>query len=119
MRVKVQHHEVRTGFPFKRVFHEVHLTADFSHEEKQIVSQRGLGDHVLLERWPADAKVDDERDWYALRVRHLFERRPDRHRCANPSDAKRYEAELLAVLQQMKLWLEDNAEAAGTTVIEI
>lgn len=118
MRVKITHEEVRTGFPFRRVYHEVHLVADFTHEEKQIVRQRYLEDQVLMERWPADAKPDDYRDWYALRVRHLFERRPDRFRAANPAEAKQYAAALVGVLREMKAWLEANAEPAGTTLIE-
>lgn len=82
MRVKIEHIEIQTGWLFRRTFHEVHLTTDFTHEEKQIVRQRYLGDHVLLERWPAGASDDDDHDRYALRVDHLFERRPDKHRCA-------------------------------------
>lgn len=119
MRIKIEHVETRTGFPFKRVAHEVHLTADFSHEEKQIIRQRGLGDQLLLERWPADARESDDPAWYGLKVRHLLERRPDRFRCAHPSEAKAYEARLLEVLQGLKLWLEENAEPAGITVVEI
>ncbi len=119
MRIKIQHVETRTGFPFKTTHHEVHLTADFTHEEKQIIRQRFLEDHVLMARVPADARREDEPDWYALRVRHLFERRPDRFRCATPSDAKLYAAELTAVMRSMKLWLEENAETGPTEIIEI
>jgi hypothetical protein len=42
----------------------------------------------------------------------------DRFLCATPSKSKIYEEELLAVMQQMKLWLTDNAETGTTTVIE-
>ena len=119
MRVRIEHVEVRRGFLFKRAFHEVHLTADFSHEEKQIVRQRYLEDHVVLERVPADARPDDDPEWYALRVKHLFERKPDKHRCATPSDAKRYAAELPDVMRSMKAWLDENAEPGSTQVIEI
>ncbi len=119
MRIVIDHAEIQEGSVFKTTFHEVQLTVDFSHEEKQIISQRGLGEQVLLERVPASARPDDDPNWYALKVRHLLERKPDRHRCANPSDAKHYEAQLIAVLQQMKAWLEVNADPAGRTVIEL
>ena len=119
MRVKIEHVETRTGFPFKTTHHEVHLTADFTHEEKQIIRQRFLDDHIVMERTPADAREDDDPDWFALRVKHLFERRPDKHRCRTPSDAKLYAAELTEVMRSMKLWLEENAEPGPTEVIEI
>lgn len=119
MRAKIEHVEVRTGFPFKKTFHEVHLTADFSHEEKQIINQRYLGDHIVLERVPADAREDDDPDWFALRVKHLFERRPDKHRCLTPSDAKLYAAELADVMRSMKAWLDENADPGPTEAIEI
>lgn len=119
MRVKIEHVEVRRGFIFKTTMHEVCLTADFSHEERQIVRQRFLDDHVLMERWPSDARKDDEPEWYALKVKHLFDRKPDRFRCRTPADAKSYQAELTNVMHAMKAWLDENAEAGETTVVEI
>ena len=44
--------------------------------------------------------------------------RSDRFLCATPSKAKIYEEDLLAMLQQMKLWLSDNAETGTRTVVE-
>jgi hypothetical protein len=44
--------------------------------------------------------------------------RTDRFLCANPSQAKIYEENLLSILGQMKLWLEDNAETGSRTVVE-
>ena len=37
---------------------------------------------------------------------------------ATPSKSKMYEGALLDVLGQMKLWLDDNAEGAGRTIVE-
>ena len=119
MRIVIDHAEIREGLVFRTVFHEVQLTVDFSHEEKQIIRQRGLGEQVLLERVPAGARADDAPDWYHLKVRHLLERKPDRHRLANPAEAKLYEAQLLGVLEQFKAWLEANADPAGRRVIEL
>ena len=119
MRVKIESIEDKGGFIFKRPFVDVLLTVDFTHEEKQIVSQRELAEQVLLERVPASAKPEDDPDWYALKVKHLFERKPDKHRCAHPADAKLYQAELEAALQTLKLWLDDNAELGDGVVYEL
>lgn len=119
MRVKISSEEVRAGFPFKRAFFDVLVAVDFTHEEKQIINQRALRDYILIERWPADAKADDEADWYALRVKHLFDRKPDRHRCATPSDAKRYQSDVTASMQSFKLWINDNAELGDADVFEL
>lgn len=119
MRVKIEHSEVREGLIFTKIFHEVHLTVDFTHEEKQIIRQRGLAEQVLLERVPPDARETDDPNWYALKVGHLLTRRPDRFRLANPADAKLYAEKLTEVLHGMKLWLDENAAPAGTTAFEI
>lgn len=119
MRVKIESEEKRDGFIFKRPFVDVLLTVDFSHEETQIIRQRQLLDEILLERVPANAKVDDDPNWYALRVKHLLERKPDRHRCATPGDAKAYRAQLEAMLHGLKAALNENAEIDGDVVFEL
>lgn len=119
MRVKIEHVEVRSGFILKTTVHEVHLTVDFTHEEKQIVRQRFLMNHVLMERLPFDSKEDDDPDWYALQVKHLFDRKPDRFRFQTPSDAKAYQIKLTELMHTMKAWLDQNAETGGATVFEI
>ncbi|NSY37531.1 hypothetical protein [Leisingera sp. ANG59] len=118
MRVSISHHTVRKGLLFKKTFYEVHLSLAFTHEEKQIIRQRGLLTTKLLDRRPATAKVDDRDEKFELRVEHLMDGRTDRFQCATPSQAKIYEERLLAVCHQMKLWLDDNAETAGRTVVE-
>ncbi|WP_254693205.1 hypothetical protein [Sulfitobacter sp. SK011] len=45
--------------------------------------------------------------------------RIDRFLCATPSKSKIYEENLLAVMAQMKTWLDDNAETGTRTVVEI
>lgn len=118
MRVSIEHHTIRRGFLFKTTYYEVHLAVAFSHEEKQIIRQRNLLKTKLLDRRPADARVDDRDEKFELRVGDLLDGRVDRFRCATPSKAKIYEEELLAVMHQMKLWLGDNAETGGRTVVE-
>ncbi|MGC9417816.1 MAG: hypothetical protein ACP5EN_02480 [Rhodovulum sp.] len=118
MRVSISHHTVRRGFLFKKTFYEVHLSVAFTHEEKQIVRQRGLGKTKLLDRRPATARVDDRDIKFELRVGDILHGQTDRFLCATPSQAKIYEDTLLATLQQMKLWLADNAETAGRTTVE-
>lgn len=118
MRVSISHHTIRKGFPFKKTYHEVHFTVAFTHEEKQIITQRGLLNTKLLDRRPANAKVDDRDEKFELRVKDLMDGRMDCFLCATPSKSKIYEDELLAVMQQMKLWLSDNAETGASIVVE-
>jgi hypothetical protein len=118
MRVSISHHTVRQGFIFKKTYNDVHLMVAFTHEEKQIIKQRGLLKTKLVDRRPADAKNDARDEKFELRVEHLMDGKLDRFLCATPSKSKIYEEELLAVMQQMKLWLKDNAETGTTTVIE-
>lgn len=118
MRVAIDHHTVQKGLLFKTSYEEVHLTVAFTHEEKQIIRQRRLLKFKLLDRRPATAKVDDRDEKFELRVEHLMDGRTDRFLCANPSQAKIYEENLLSILGQMKLWLEDNAETGSRTVVE-
>ena len=118
MRVSIDHHTVRKGFLFKKTFHEVHLTVAFTHEEKQIIKQRNLLRAKLMERRPANARVDASDESFELRVEHLMEGKTDRFLCATPSQSKIYEERLLEALGQMKLWLDDNADTATKTVVE-
>lgn len=90
----------------------------FTHEEKQIIKQRGLLKTKLVDRRPSDAKNDARDEKFELRVEHLMDGKVDRFLCATPSKSKIYEEELLAVMQQMKVWLTDNAETGTRTVVE-
>ncbi|PHP65443.1 hypothetical protein CSC94_18970 [Zhengella mangrovi] len=119
MRVAIRHEEVRDGLLFKTTWHDVCVRVDFTHEERQIIVQRNLGDHVLLDRSPAGTAPDDDPEWYILRVRHLLERKPDRHRTANPFEAKLYESRLMDALRLMKSWLAVNADPGDDKVIEL
>lgn len=118
MRVSITHHTVRKGLILKTTYHEVHLKVAFSHEEKQIIRQRGLLKTKLMDRRPADAKVDARNEKFELRVEDLMDEKLDRFLCANPSQSKIYEDNLLDALAQMKLWLDDNADTADPTTVE-
>lgn len=118
MRVSISHDTVRKGLIFKKTYHEVHLLVAFTHEEKQIIRQRGLLKTKLVERRPADAKNDARDEKFELRVEHLMDGQVDRFLCATPSKSKIYEEDLLAVMAQMKVWLNDNTETGTRTVIE-
>ena len=72
-----------------------------------------------MDRRPANARVDDRDSKFELRVEHLMDGRTDQFLCATPSKAKIYEEDLLSVLEQMKLWLDDNAETGTRTVVEL
>jgi len=118
MRVSLSHHTIRKGLIFKKAYHEVHLSVAFTHEEKQIIQTRGLVKTKLVDRRPATARVDDRDEKFELRVSHLLNGQVDRFLCETPSKAKIYEENILAVLEQMKLWLDDNAETGKGTVVE-
>ena len=118
MRVSISHHTVQKGLILKTTFYEVQLSVAFTHEEKQIIKQRGLLKTKLLDRRPADAKNDARDEKFELRVEHLMNEQRDRFLCATPSKAKIYEEALLDVFGQMKLWLDDNAETGSRTVVE-
>lgn len=118
MRVSIAHHTIRKGFLFKKTYHEVHLSVAFTHEEKQIIRQRSLLKTKLIDRRPADAKNDVRNEKFELRVEHLLDGQVDRFLCATPSKSKIYEEERLAVMAQMKAWLDDNAETGTRTVID-
>lgn len=119
MRVSIDHYTIRKGLLFKKAYYEVHLTVAFTHEEKQIIRGRGLLQTKLVDRRPANARVDDRDSKFELRVEHLMDGRTDQFLCATPSKAKIYEEDLLSVLEQMKLWLDDNAETGTRTVVEL
>ncbi len=118
MRVVIDHHEVRYGFIFKKTLHEVWLSVGFSHEEKQIIRQRNLTKTKLLDRRPANAKVDDRDELFELRMDHIFNGQTDRFLCATPSKAKIYEEDLILAMAQVKRWIDDNAESGQRTVVE-
>ena len=118
MRVSVSHNTIRKGFILKTTYYEVELHVAFTHEEKQIIRQRKLEKTKLMDRRPANAKNDARDEKFELRVEHLMGEYPDRFLCATPSQSKIYEDNLLDAMAQLKLWLDDNAETAGRTVVE-
>lgn len=119
MRVTIDHQTTKRGFLFKKTYHQVSLTMALSHEEKQIIRQRGLRDTKLLDRRPANAKVDQRDVKFELRMRDVMDGRTDHFLCATPSQAKIYEDNLLVMLAQVKRWLDDNADTADRIVVEL
>lgn len=118
MRVSIKHATVRRGAIFTKTFYEVRVTVLLSHEEIQIVRQRNLLQTKLLDRRPANAKVDDRDSKFELFVKDIINGKTDHFLCATPSDAKRYEEQMLDTLSQLKLWISDNAETSEGIVVE-
>ena len=118
MRVSIKHESVRRGAIFRKTFTEVLVTVLLSHEEIQILRQRNLLQTKLLDRRPATAKVDDRDSKFELRVSDLINGKTDRFLCATPSEAKRYEEQILDTLAQLKLWIGDNAQIGDGIVVE-
>lgn len=118
MRVETNHVAQQVGWILKTTYYAVELRVFFTHEERQIIQVRGLSDTKLLDRRPANARVDDRDEKFELRVRDLLDGKTDRFLCRTPSGAKIYEEQLLSALAQMKLWLDDNAEIGAPRVVE-
>jgi len=118
MRVSIKHETVSRGAIFKKTFYEVRVTVLLSHEEIQIVRQRNLLSTKLLDRRPANAKVDDRDSKFELLVKDVINGKTDCFLCATPSDAKRYEERMLDILSQLKLLISDNAETSDGIVVE-
>lgn len=118
MRINLKHNTVRRGLILKKTFVKVTLTVLFSHEEIQILRQRGLLDQHLLDRRPATAKVDDRDEKFALHVRHIVNGKVDRFLLANPAAAKVYQNRVLDTLAQLKIFISDNAEFGDDFVVE-
>lgn len=118
MRLSITHHTVRKGFLFQKTYYEVQLHLSLTHEEKQIIRQRNLHKTEMLQRRPANARFDDRDAQFTLVLNDVMNGQVDAFLCANPSDAKIYEERLLSAFQQVKLWLDDNAEVAGRTVVD-
>lgn len=119
MRISISHHTVTKGLVFKKTYYEVRLSVAFSHEEKQVIKQRGLLKTKLLDRRPANAKTDDRDEKFELHVSDLMNERVDSFLCATPAKAKIYEEDLSDVMVQMKRWVGDNTETGTRTVIEL
>ena len=119
MRISIKHNAVRRGLLFKTTYYEVAVTVLFSHEEIQIIRQMNLQSTKLLDRRPATAKVDDRDSKFELSVGKLINGKTDRFLCATPSDSKIYEQRMLEVLQQLKVWIGDNADEADDFVVEL
>lgn len=118
MRVSIKHETVRRGAVFKKTFYEVSVTVFLTHEEIQIVRQRNLLNTKLMDRRPANARVDDRDDKFALFVKDIVNGKTDRFLCATPSDAKRHEERMLNTLSELKIWISDNAETSEGIVVE-
>lgn len=119
MRVKIDHREIRKGFVLKTSFYEVSCQVQFTEVQRHVIQDRYLAGYVILERTPANARLDDDPDWFTLKIRHLLDGKIDRHLCADPVAAKNYEADLVDRLRLLKDFLEGNQELGGSRVIEL
>jgi hypothetical protein len=118
MRVSIRYQDRVKGLLFPRTYYAVLLSVAFTHEEMQILRQRRLTTTKLLDRRPATAKVDDRDEKFELRLSDLLDGRVDCFLCATPAAAKIYAEDIMGVLQQVKLWITDNAETGLSTVVE-
>lgn len=112
MRVSINHDEVSHGVFKKTIYHQVEVKVDFSEEELAIIKQNNLEDTIVLERTnTAYLKYDEElADIYPLKISDLMSKHSDIHALDTPLEAKQYEASLTEALQQLKAYIEENAE---------
>ena len=119
MRVRIDHQEIRKGFVLKKTFYEVSAQVDFTQVQLHVIHDRTLKDYVIMERAPANARIDDDTDWFTLKIRHLLDGKTDRHLCSDPVAAKNYEADLIERLRLLKEFLEGNEQMGASRVIEL
>ncbi|MEM0989692.1 MAG: hypothetical protein AAGK00_12475 [Pseudomonadota bacterium] len=113
MRVRIDHQELRKGFSLKKSFYQVSAQVDFTEVQLHVIQDRYLADYVIMERVPANARIDDNLDWYTLRIKHLLDGKVDHHLCSDPVAAKNYEGDLLDRLRLLKEFLGGNEEIGG------
>ncbi|WP_424991372.1 hypothetical protein [Fluviibacterium sp. S390] len=118
MRISLKHSTVRRGIILKKTYIEVVLSVLFSHEEIQIIRQRNLAKTKLMDRRPATAKVDDRDTKFELLISDILNGKTDRFLLADPAAAKFYSDTLLGALQNLKIWISDNAELGDDFVVE-
>lgn len=119
MRISIDHSIAKRGFPFRKTYYQVTSAVLFSHEEMQIIRQRGLLKTKLMDRRPAHARIDARDEKFELHLSDITNGKSDQFLCATPSQAKVYEEQLMATLLMVKAWLEDNAELGPGSVTEL
>lgn len=127
MRVSIEHNEKKAGIIFQKTLIEVVVKVDFSAEEQAVIRSRKLKDYIVIERvW--DAKIRDyaakHPDHYdAIKPPHLWigdlVKGADKYLCANPMEAKQYEARLTEGLKTLKAFLQGNEGKAESKNFEL
>jgi len=127
MRVSIQHRDAADGLIFKKRYHEVCTTVDFSEEELAVIKQGKLGKTIVLERVPCNRVrerlgnlMDNyEPSFWFLRIEDLVKKRPEVWACDNPAQVNGYEEELTAALKQLKVYIEGNSVKPESKTFEI
>lgn len=122
MKVDIAHEERTKGLVFKKTLYGVRCSVTFSEEEQQIINQRKLKKRIVMRR-PLSADLDEEKyagreDLFFLDIGDLM-KRSDIYYLTAPSDAKEYEADLIGQLQELKAFLDGNAEVAESKSFEL
>jgi hypothetical protein len=128
MKIDIKHVEKSQGLVFKKTFHGVALTVQFSEEENAIINQRKLGRTILIERdVPADQNAEKHQNrgivsklataalkgadanHFDLTIGKL-QAGTDTYYLPTPLAAKEYEAVLRNRLPDLKAHIMGNAE---------
>lgn len=119
MRVKIDHQVERKGFILKKSFYRVTCQIEFTQVQLHVIQDRYLEDYSVMERVPANARIDDDTNWFTLRIKHLLDGQLDHHLCTDPVAAKNYEADLVDRLRLLKEFLEGNQTLGGSKILEL
>ncbi len=126
MRVAIEHTQKTTGLFSKTTHYIVSVTVHFSEEEKHAL--KNAGDAVVVEREPgSQTKPFANAEEAAILGRHLHLKvsdllrgKTDSYSLASPAEAKTYDANLRASLQNLKDYILANTEAlSGKDTFEL
>lgn len=116
MRVSIEHTQQTKGLFSKTTHYIVSVTVQFSEEEKYAL--KNAGDAVIVEREPGSQTKPFANEEEAailgrhlhLKVSHLIKGKTDNYSLASPAEAKEYDTNLRASLQNLKDYISANTE---------
>jgi hypothetical protein len=126
MRVAIEHTQKTTGLFSKTTHYVVSVTVQFSEEEKHVLKK--LGDAVVVEREPGSqtkpfANAEEAAilgKHLNLKVSDLIKGKTDSYSLATPGEAKEYDSNLRASLQNLKGYISNNTAAlSGKDTFEL
>jgi|SRR6516225_515832 hypothetical protein len=127
MKVDINHKEGSQGLVFKKPIYNVTVKVQFSPEEITVLSKKGMGEYVVVERdWDMSCRERARKDpdyFNTLRPMHLYIadllKGPDTYSCETTIEAKNYENKLMGGLKQLKEFIQGNSTPAESKSFEL